>query len=70
MLMRSMKTFSAEIIKSLTVLVLLAVFTGCTTSNGSPAGRSSLKQPEATAPGQIDTGLSDYREILSDLGPF
>ena len=49
---------------------LASLLTGCATPNSSPAGGSSLKQPEATAPGQIDTGLSDYRQILSDPGPF
>ena len=36
MFIKSMKTFSAAVIKLLTLLGLLAVFTGCTTPNGRP----------------------------------
>ena len=64
------RTKSIMVASCFMAIGLASLLTGCATPNGSPAGGSSLKQPEATATGQIDTGLSDYRQILSDPGPF
>ena len=63
------KTIMARSVRRFTAIGLASLLTGCATPCGKPAGGSSLNDSEANAPGQIDTGLYDYRQILSDPGP-
>jgi len=68
--MKSIYNIMTKTVRLFIAIGLASLLAGCTTPNGRPMGGSSLNDGESTAPGQTDSGLRDYREILSDPGPF
>ena len=68
-----MKTMKSRISKTVALLALIGLasfLAGCASPKGGVIGGSSLDSPESRRSQEASSGAYDYREILSNPGPF